>query len=121
MSTLTPKPKVVAAVVGGIIASAILSNITLITPDLFDGLGKASGLVYGLTITLIMGLCGWLKSEGASAPAGDTPSVPQSEPSRAPGVYPAAAVDAAETQAKIDAILSPADPAAVTPAPTPTA
>jgi hypothetical protein len=98
MSSLTPKPKVVAAVVGGIIASAILSNITLITPDLFTGLGKASGLVYGLTITLIMGLCGWLKSEAASGDdtASDTPPAPQ--PDAAP------AVSFAATQAKLDAL-----------------
>ena len=98
MSSLAPKPKVVAAVVGGIIASAVLSNISLITPDLFSGLGKASGLVYGLTITLVIGVCGWLKSDGApadtqkDAAAGDTPPVPQPAPA---SVFPKAAVDAA--------------------------
>ncbi|MGO4583653.1 hypothetical protein AB4Z38_07160 [Arthrobacter sp. 2RAF6] len=102
MSSLAPKPKVVAAVVGGIIASAVLSNISLITPDLFTGLGKASGLVYGLTITLIIGVCGWLKSDGApsdpqkDATASDTPSVPQ------PDASPATSF--AATQAKLDAL-----------------
>lgn len=119
MSDLTPKPKVVAAVVGGIIASAVLSNITLITPDLFTGLGKASGLVYGLTITLVMGICGWLKSEGTAvsgdasqATAGDTPPVPQPDALRAPATFPTVATEAA---------LAAAEPAPVTPVYTPPA
>jgi len=87
-SKLTPTPKVSAAVIGGIIASAILANVTLITPDLFDGLGKWSGLVYGLTITLVMGAAGWLKSEG------DTPAANEgSKPAETPTAPAAACLD----------------------------
>lgn len=102
MSSIAPKPKVVAAVIGGIVASALLSNLTLITPDLFDGLGKFSGLVYGLTITLVIGVCGWLKSDAtasADTPVPSTPA-PDAKPADAPAApattFPAAAVASAE-------------------------
>lgn len=117
---LAPTPKVAAAVLGGIIASAILANVTLITPDLFEGLGKWSGLVYGLTITLVMGAAGWLKSEGDKA--GDAPD--QSAPAETPAAkvtvgdtnaaaaatFPAAKVEAAQTST-----LAAVEPAPVAP------
>lgn len=102
MSSIAPKPKVVAAVIGGIVASALLSNLTLITPDLFDGLGKFSGLVYGLTITLVIGVCGWLKSDATASadPAAPAEPAPVEKPADAPAApattFPAAAVAAAE-------------------------
>lgn len=114
---LAPTPKVAAAVLGGIIASAILANITLITPDLFDGLGKWSGLVYGLTITLVMGAAGWLKSEGdnASGAASDQ-SAPADIPTATipPIVYAPAATF---PKAAVDAAVAAAPLAAVEPAP----
>lgn len=122
MANLAPTPKVAAAVVGGIIASAFLANITLITPDLFDGLGKWSGLVYGLTITLVMGVCGWLKSEEAKAegdaqgaPASDTPVASQATVAAEPApaaTFPKAAVEAALAAAEP---ATPAAPAEITP------
>jgi len=116
-SKLTPTPKVSAAVIGGIIASAILANVTLITPDLFDGLGKWSGLVYGLTITLVMGAAGWLKSEG------DTPAANEgSKPAETP-TAPAAPVSISDLApaftfpaAKVEAATAPViEPVTVTP------
>lgn len=116
---LTPTPKVAAAVLGGIIASAILANVTLITPDLFEGLGKWSGLVYGLTITLVMGAAGWLKSEGDNAAGSDqtapaeTPAakVTVSDTNAAPAAtFPAAKVEAAQASA-----LAAVEPAPVAP------
>lgn len=104
-SKLAPTPKVSAAVIGGIIASAILANITLITPDLFDGLGKWSGLVYGLTITLVMGAAGWLKSEGDAPASEETPAV-EVAPAAPATVFPAA---------KVEAASAPVEPVAVTP------
>jgi hypothetical protein len=117
MSSLAPKPKVVAAVIGGIIASAVLSNVTLITPDLFTGLGKASGLVYGLTITLVIGVCGWLKSDATSAadssaqpdPATVTPA-PVDALTAPPSVYPSDAVAAAEAPVEVTPIIPGAAP-----------
>lgn len=116
-SKLAPTPKVSAAVIGGIIASAVLANVTLITPDLFDGLGKWSGLVYGLTITLVMGAAGWLKSES------DSPATePTDKPAEAPTAGPVILTAPASTfpAAKVEAAASPApepvvEPVTVTP------
>ena len=108
-SKLAPTPKVAAAVIGGVVASALIANVTLITPDLFDGLGKWSGLVYGLTITLVMGGAGWLKSESGT-PAAD----PASQPAEQPVATVAYAVETApETvfpTAKVDAALAAPEP-----------
>lgn len=121
---LTPTPKVAAAVLGGIIASAILANITLITPDLFEGLGKWSGLVYGLTITFVMGAAGWLKSEGDKANGDSAESVPAETPAATIPQPPATAatVSAPATQfpaAKVEAAqafaLAAVEPAEVQP------
>lgn len=113
-SKLTPTPKVSAAVIGGIVASAILANVTLITPDLFDGLGKWSGLVYGLTITLVMGAAGWLKSEG-DTPAADNAGTAAEAPTVAPVVVASAAPAAVFPAAKVEAAIAPVEPVAVTP------
>jgi hypothetical protein len=113
MSSLTPKPKVVAAVLAGIIASALLSNLTLITPDLFEGLGKFAGLVYGLTITVVIGVAGWLKSDATAAdtaPAQADPASVDLPPLEAPtapsSVFPAAAVASAEA-AEVTPVFTP--------------
>jgi hypothetical protein len=105
MANITPTPKVAAAGVAGIIAAALLANIDLITPDLFEGLGKWSHLVYGLTIALVMYVAGWLKSEAGS----DTPPPPQPEP--APATTPALeAVPAAEPAPVTPVYETPAAP-----------
>lgn len=125
-SKLAPTPKVSAAVIGGILASAILANVTLITPDLFEGLGKWSGLVYGLTITLVMGAAGWLKSEGGTAAQDETgtaaetsaeaPAAPAHETAHetAPAtVFPAAKVESAAEPATVTPVFeAPAAPVA---------
>lgn len=77
-------PKVTASAVAGIIAAAVLANINLITPDLFTGLGKWSGLVYGLVITLAVTTAGWLKSDplrSTSASTAPDVTIPGSVPS----------------------------------------
>lgn len=109
---LTPTPKVSAAVIGGIIASAILANVTLITPDLFDGLGKWSGLVYGLTITLVMGAAGWLKSESDIPATGDAATTAET---RAAPVVPELAPATVFPAAKVEAAIAPVEPVTVTP------
>jgi hypothetical protein len=113
-SNLAPTPKVAAAVIGGIVASALIANVTLITPDLFDGLGKWAGLVYGLTITLVMGAAGWLKSESGT-PAEDPapqPAATVEVPAAPATVFPAA---------KVEAALAAPEPVAVEPVFTPPA
>jgi predicted lipid-binding transport protein (Tim44 family) len=69
-------PKVTASGLAAIIAGLFLANLDLITPDLFSGLGKWSGLVYALTIAIVTTVAGWLKSDplrtaGLAAQAAD--------------------------------------------------
>jgi hypothetical protein len=119
-SNLAPTPKVAAAVIGGIVASALIANVTLITPDLFDGLGKWAGLVYGLTITLVMGAAGWLKSESGT-PAED----PAPQPVATVEVPAAPVIDSAPATlfpaAKVEAALAAPEPVAIEPIFTPSA
>ena len=71
-------PKVTAAGLAGVISALLLSVITLITPDLFDGLGKWSGLAYGLTIAVVTAVAGYLKDDPlrATQPVHAEPSAP---------------------------------------------
>ena len=97
-------PKVTAAGLAGVISALLLSVITLITPDLFDGLGKWSGLAYGLTIAVVTAVAGYLKTDplrvtqpapaGPPVPAADTVTVNAAEPAT-PTTFPAAKVEAA--------------------------
>jgi hypothetical protein len=103
-------PKVTAAGLAGVISALLLSVITLITPDLFDGLGKWSGLAYGLTIAVVTAVAGYLKNDplrvtqapetAAPAPAAD--SVVVNAP--ATTAEPAAPTTFTATAAKIDAL-----------------
>lgn len=73
---VTPiSPKVTASAVSGVIAAAILANITLITPDLFAGTGKWSGLIYGLVIAVASTLAGWLKNDPLRTTDGPTVAI----------------------------------------------
>ena len=103
-------PKVTAAGLAGVISALLLSVITLITPDLFDGLGKWSGLAYGLTIAVVTAVAGYLKND----PLRVTQPVPSDPPAPEPAAVvvnapatavndPAPAVSFAPTQARIDA------------------
>jgi hypothetical protein len=121
MSNTPISPKVLASGLTGVIASLLLAVVTLITPDLFDGLGKWSNLAYGLTIALVMAAAGYLKSEGApadtskDASSGDTPSVPLPDATRAPASFPAAVVEAAQAAepAPVTPVYTPADPTTI--------
>ncbi|QDG61252.1 hypothetical protein [Pseudarthrobacter sp. NIBRBAC000502771] len=113
-------PKVTAAGLAGVISALLLSVITLITPDLFDGLGKWSGLAYGLTIAVVTAVAGYLKND----PLRVTQPVPTEPPAPAAAAVvvnapataaePAAATTFTATAAKIDALP---DMAPVVPAP----
>jgi len=106
-------PKVTASTLAGVVASLLLAVVTLITPDLFEGLGKWSNLAYGLTIALVMAVAGYLKGD----PLRETPPNPDgsytvtSLPEAPATKFPAAAVEAALA----------AEPATVTPVYTPPA
>jgi len=122
MKLETPiSPKVTAAGLAGIISALLLSVVTLITPDLFDGLGKWSGLAYGFTIALVTVVAGYLKNDPlrvvppvespAPAPAAD--SVTVNAPTTA--AEPAAPTTFTATQSKIDALPETPAPVAVAP------
>lgn len=101
-------PKVTAAGLAGVISALLLSVITLITPDLFDGLGKWSGLAYGLTIAVVTAVAGYLKNDPlrVTQPVPSEPPTPAAdsvvvnapltatEPA-APSTFPAAKVEEA--------------------------
>lgn len=112
-------PKVTASVLAGLFASIILANITLITPDLFAGLGKWAGLADGLTIAVVTAVAGYLKTDPLRVtppPPGSITDVAVVEASKQASLA-ATAFNAPATvfpTAKVDAALA-ADPAPVTP------
>jgi hypothetical protein len=114
-------PKVTAAGLAGVISALLLSVITLITPDLFDGLGKWSGLAYGLTIAVVTAVAGYLKTDPLRIlpPATDDKPAPAADSvvvnAPATTAEPAAPTTFTATAAKIDAL--PALPAPVEVAP----
>jgi hypothetical protein len=63
MTTTPLSPKVIAAALGGILATAILSNLQYITPELFHFLGGWGLFGYGLTISAAAGAAGYLKRD----------------------------------------------------------
>jgi hypothetical protein len=117
MSFTPVSPKVTAGAVAGVIAAAVLANISLITPDLFTGLGKWSGLVYGLVITIAVSGAGWLKGDplrdagAAAAPAPESPAPAPLPPVVQNIVAPAKTFPAAA----IAAVTEPVAPVTVTP------
>lgn len=118
MANTPISPKVTAAGIAGIIASLLLSVVTLITPDLFAGLGNWSGPAYGLTIAVVTSVAGYLKAD----PLRDLghsltlPTVPDEPAPAAPitvapaATFPAAKIDALPTEAP-----APAAPVEVVP------
>lgn len=113
-------PKVIVSVIVGIVLTALVSNLSAITPDMLDFLGPWKLFVFGTLITTIMGLAGWWKTdplrvsqrqdeETTPAPAAD--SVVLNAPATA--AEPAAPTTFTATAAKIDAL--PQAPAEVAP------
>ncbi len=56
-------PKVIVSVIVGIILTAIVSNISAITPDMLNFLGPWKLFVFGVLITAVTGLAGWWKTD----------------------------------------------------------
>lgn len=88
MATTPLSPKVTASTVTAVLVTSILANVTLITPDLFAGLGQYGPLAYGVIIAAAGALAGWWKSDPLRA----TPPTPAPSPSPAPDVPPPADV-----------------------------
>jgi len=56
-------PKVIVSVIVGIVLTAIASNVSAITPDMFNFLGPWKLFVFGSLITALMGLAAWWKTD----------------------------------------------------------
>jgi len=103
-------PKVIVSVIVGIILTALVSNLSAITPDMLDFLGPWKLFVFGVLITAVTGLAGWWKTDPLRVnpdqknAVTDTAAVEASKQTSlaataidAPAtVFPAAKVDAAQ-------------------------
>jgi len=123
-------PKVIVSVIVGIVLTAIASNISAITPDMFNFLGPWKLFVFGSLITALMGLAAWWKTDPLRInpeqknAVTDTAAVEASKQTS----LAATAIDAPATvfpAAKVDAALAApeptVEPATVTPVFTPPA
>lgn len=90
-------PKVIVSVIVGIVLTAVVSNISAITPDMLNFLGPWKLFVFGVLITAVTGLAGWWKTDPLRVtPKADAITVPEAPALTAPAtVFPAAKVDAA--------------------------
>jgi hypothetical protein len=91
-------PKVIVSVIVGIVLTAVVSNISAITPDMLNFLGPWKLFVFGVLITAVTGLAGWWKTDPLRVtPKADAITVPESQAltALAAKVFPAAKVDAA--------------------------
>jgi len=131
-------PKVIVSVIVGILLTAVVSNVSAITPDMLDFLGPWKLFVFGSLITALMGLAAWWKTDPLRINPQDKNAITDTaavETSRqtslaatafnAPAaVFPAARVEAALTPPTIDAatVVLPdiLNPAATLPAAIPT-
>ena len=71
-------PKVLAALIAGLLVSAIAPNVGLVTPDMLSSLGSWAPFWYGVAVTFIAGLAGYLKRDplrDAGKAAGKTGAV----------------------------------------------
>jgi hypothetical protein len=112
-------PKVIVSVIVGIILTALVSNLSALTPDMLDFLGPWKLFVFGTLITTIMGLAGWWKTDplrvlppaDKTTPAPPAPSVTvTAPPTAADPAAPATTFPAARVEAAL------AEPPAVAPA-----
>jgi len=102
-------PKVIVSVIVGIVLTAIVSNISAITPDMLDFLGPWKLFAFGTLITAVTGLAGWWKTDPlrinpnqknavtdtAAVEASKQTSLAATAIDAPPTVFPAAKVDAA--------------------------
>lgn len=111
MKLETPiSPKVIVSVLVGIILTALVSNLSAITPDMLDFLGPWKLFVFGTLITAVSGLAAWWKTDPLrvnprtedTTPAPAAASVTVNAPATA--AEPAAPTTFTATQAKIDAL-----------------
>lgn len=128
-------PKVIVAAIVGIVLTAVVSNLSAITPDMLDFLGPWKLFVFGTLLTALTSLAAWWKSDPlriTPAPgnsATDTAAVESAKQTSlaatavndpAPAaVFPAAKVDAVLSDTTQPATPAPVEPVTVTPVFTP--
>lgn len=111
-------PKVIVAAIVGFVLTAIVSNISAITPDMLDFLGPWKLFVLGTLLTLLTTLAAWWKSDPlrllpADAKAAQDAALAAKQASLAATAvnsvdfapattFPKAAVDAAQAAAPAD-------------------
>jgi type III secretory pathway component EscS len=79
-------PKVIVAAIVGIIFTSIASNVTALTPDMFDFLGPWKLFVFGVVVTAIITAAAWWKSDPLRILPGDQPADSTNTSSSAPAV-----------------------------------
>jgi hypothetical protein len=120
-------PKVIVSVIVGIVLTALVSNVSAITPDMLDFLGPWKLFVFGSLITALMGLAAWWKTDPlrVTPPAAEAAAVAPKQASLAADANDYTVkvpVSFASTQAKVDALpAEPVAPVEVTPVFTPPA
>ena len=103
-------PKVIVAVIVGILLTSAVSNVAAITPDMFDFLGPWKLFVFGTLITALIGLAAWWKTDplrilpadAAAAKEAADSAMAAKQTSIAATAAPASSF--APTQAKLDAL-----------------
>ena len=56
-------PKVLAVFIAGLLVSAIAPNVGLVTPEMLSALGSWAPFWYGVGVTLIATVAGYLKTD----------------------------------------------------------
>jgi hypothetical protein len=79
MSRTPVSPKVIVGVVVGILFTSLASNVTALTPDMFDFLGPWKLFVFGVLLTAIKAVAEYYKADPLRIPV-DPPSADQSAP-----------------------------------------
>jgi hypothetical protein len=72
-------PKVIVAAIVGIVLTSVASNISALTPHMFDFLGPWGLFVFGLIVTAASSLAAWWKTDPLRVLPGDEPT-PTPEP-----------------------------------------
>jgi len=122
-------PKVIVSVIVGIVLTAIASNVSAITPDMFNFLGPWKLFVFGSLITALMGLAAWWKTDPlrvnpldknavtdmAAVEASKQTSLAATAVDAPATVFPAAKVDAAQAAVPViePVTVTPILPAAI--------
>lgn len=119
-------PKVIVAAIVGIVLTAVVSNLSAITPDMLDFLGPWKLFVFGTLLTALTSLAAWWKSDPlriTPTPGNAVTDTATVESAKQTSLAATAVNDPAPAAvfpaAKVDAVLSdttqPATPAAVEP------